>query len=263
MHDFTLQVLISCMHQTDHSIISKSNIQSDAIVINQCDKNLIEEYSFKNKTGKECHVKFISTTERGLSRSRNMAIRNATADICLICDDDEVLDDNYPAKIIEAFTINSRASILTFHLHYYQQKYYPPKEINVGYLQALKIASWQIAFKRCDITENFILFDEDFGSGVSKAGGEEVMFLYSCLRNKLKIRYVPINIGKLHEGESQWFHGFTEEYFFDRGIFTRKLLGRALAILYGGYFLLKKRPLYINDISLKKASNALYKGLFK
>ena len=52
----TLQVLISCMHQTDHSIVAKSNIQSDVIVVNQCDRNLVEEYSFKNKIGKKSAV---------------------------------------------------------------------------------------------------------------------------------------------------------------------------------------------------------------
>lgn len=259
----TLQVLISCMHQTDHSIVTKSNIQSDVVVVNQCDKNQIEEYSFKNKIGKECRVKFVSTTERGLSRSRNMAIKNATADICLLCDDDEVLDDDYPTKIIDAFTHNPESSIIAFHLYYHHPKQYPEKEIKVGFLQALKVASWQIAFNRNHISEKSILFDESLGSGASKAGGEEVMFLYTCLRNKLKIKYTPINIGKLCEGESQWFHGFTEEYFFDRGIFTKKLLGKMLATLYGIYFLIKKRPDYKGDISINKAATTLFKGIFK
>ena len=32
-----LQVLVSCMHQQDYSLLEKMNIQTDAIIINQCD----------------------------------------------------------------------------------------------------------------------------------------------------------------------------------------------------------------------------------
>lgn len=35
-----LQVLVSTMHQKDYSIIEKMNINSDAIIINQCDRFL-------------------------------------------------------------------------------------------------------------------------------------------------------------------------------------------------------------------------------
>lgn len=43
-----IEVLISCMYQNDSSIISRSNIQSDVIVINQCDNNSIDTFNFKN-----------------------------------------------------------------------------------------------------------------------------------------------------------------------------------------------------------------------
>ena len=43
----TLQVLVATMHQTDHSLLEKMNIQSDAIVINQCDRNEIERFTYK------------------------------------------------------------------------------------------------------------------------------------------------------------------------------------------------------------------------
>ena len=82
----TFNILISCMHEKDTSIIERSNVQSDVVVVNQCDLDSVEEFDFVNKKGKTCHAKFINTTERGLSRSRNMAICNAWGDVCLICD---------------------------------------------------------------------------------------------------------------------------------------------------------------------------------
>lgn len=93
-----INTLISCMHETDHSIVKRSNVQSDVVVVNQCDRNSIEEFDFTNNTGEKCHCKYINTTERGLSCSRNMAIQNGWGDICLICDDDEHLSDDYPEK---------------------------------------------------------------------------------------------------------------------------------------------------------------------
>lgn len=42
------------------------------------------------------------------------------------------------------------------------------------------------------------------------------------------------------EGESQWFHGFDEDYFYDRGLFTRKLMGRWWASLYAIYYIVFK-----------------------
>ena len=88
-----LEVLISCMHQKDASIIQRTNIQSDVLIVNQCNENREERFDFKNKKGELCIARMIYTAERGLSRSRNMALRNAKGDICLICDDDEILED--------------------------------------------------------------------------------------------------------------------------------------------------------------------------
>ena len=73
----TLTLLIACIHEKDTSIIERSNVQTDVVVVNQCDHDSVEEFDFVNKKGRTCLAKFICTTERGLSRSRNMALFNA------------------------------------------------------------------------------------------------------------------------------------------------------------------------------------------
>lgn len=112
----TFNILISCMHQADTSIIERSNVQSDVVVVNQCDHDSVEEFDFVNKKGKTCHAKFICTTERGLSKSRNMAIRNAWGDVCQICDDDEWLADNGEEVILRAYAENPDAALIAFSL---------------------------------------------------------------------------------------------------------------------------------------------------
>lgn len=257
----TIQVLISCMYQRDYSIIEKTNIQTDVVVINQCDKNEIVEFDFANKKNEICHALFISTTERGLSRSRNMAIVNSTADVCLICDDDEILDEHYPSSIAEAFK-QTHSDLIAFKIDNTGKKY-SNKAKRIGYLGALKLASWQLAFKRESILRSNIKFDITLGSGVSKAGGEENMFVYDCLREDLRVTYLPLSIGKMIPGESKWFHGFTKEYFYDRGIMTRKLMGKAFAFLYAGYFLVRKHKLYGKDIPFREAGKSIIKGIIQ
>lgn len=255
-----LEILISCMRQNDASIVERSNIQSDVILINQCDRDHVENLTLKNKNDEDYHLKFISTTERGLSKSRNMALKNATADICLICDDDEILDDDYPSKILIAFEENPAADVIAFQIADAGKKY-PAKKKRVGYIGALKLASWQLAFRRKSVMDKGIKFDETLGSGVSKAGGEENMFLYDCIRQGLKIIYVPVTIGRMIESESQWFHGCSVSFFEDKGKLMTKLLGRSNAIIYGLYFLVTKYHWYRKDIDWIDASKSLFNGI--
>lgn len=257
-----IEVLISCMHQEDHSIVYRTNIQSDVVVINQTDKNQYETYYFTNNKGRQCRVKFISTVERGLSKSRNMAIKNATGDICLICDDDEILDDHYVETILETYNKHPNADIAAFTIKDTGKKY-PKDEKRINYISALQLASWQISFRREKLESNNIWFDETLGSGVSKAGGEENMFIYDSLRKHLNIFYFPRNIGRMIEGNSQWFAGCTNEFFFDRGVMTKKLMGRSWALLYAIYYLLSKHHWYKKDISFLNASKAIFRGIFK
>ena len=73
-----LQVLVSTMHQTDYSLLEKMNIQSDAIVINQCDRDGIERFSFPFR-GHD--ILWMSMNERGVGLSRNNALMRATGDM--------------------------------------------------------------------------------------------------------------------------------------------------------------------------------------
>ena len=94
-----LEILLSCMHQTV-DIIERSNIKCNATIVNQCDKDdkrMFEFYSNEETS----MINWIDSSERGLSRSRNMALHSASCDYCLISDDDEVFVDGID-KIIEA-----------------------------------------------------------------------------------------------------------------------------------------------------------------
>jgi len=251
-----LEILLSCMNQTGVTIVKKSNICSDVLIINQCDRN--DFVRIEN----EAIIRMISTPERGLSRSRNMAIKNSKNEICLFCDDDESLIDGYERGIMDAFQCLSDADIIIFQIDYKNKKKVQ-KVKKVNFFTALRVSSVQIAFKKEKILSSKICFDETIGSGVSEAGGEEVVFLYDCLKKGLKIYYYPLLIAKVNSGESKWFKGYTQKYFYDRGVFTKKMMGCLGALIYGVYFLLLKRSSYKKDISMFRAFVELTKGIYK
>ncbi len=89
------------MHQTDFSIIEKSNISTDAVIVNQCNCDSYDEVKKNNQ-----QIKMVSVKERGLSKSRNKAIELADHQYCLLCDDDEVFENNYAEIILQGFDKN-------------------------------------------------------------------------------------------------------------------------------------------------------------
>ena len=107
----TLEILLSCMHQKDHSLISKANITGNVLMVNQCDGS--SDIRFPTEKGEG---RIISTTQRGLTKSRNLAILESTADICLLCDDDEVFESNYEDIILRAYEELPQADVIIFKM---------------------------------------------------------------------------------------------------------------------------------------------------
>ena len=208
-----MEVLLSCMSSSPIDIVKRTNVVSDITVVNQCSNDYISKICTENGY----RLQIIESSDRGLSKSRNMAIRYASSDICLLCDDDEILYDNYANLIESAFEENPDADLIAFALDYSDKKY-PKKKKKIGYLNALKISSVQITFRRNAIIENKIVFDERLGAGTGNGAGEEQKFLYDCIKAGLNIIFLPIYIGKvIRDSSSSWFHGYTKEYFFNRG----------------------------------------------
>ena len=89
-----LELLLSTMNLKDETennkLIQKMNVNINTLTINQITNKNIKETN--NLTSKN---KLISVRDKGLSKSRNMAINNSEADICIIADDDVIYKDNF------------------------------------------------------------------------------------------------------------------------------------------------------------------------
>lgn len=254
----TVCVLISCMNQ-DKSIIERTRVQSHVVVVNQCDEERVEEWDFKNIDGKTSHAKFISTKERGLSRSRNMAIRNAIGDICLISDDDEQLMEGYEQVVIEAYKKQPKADLISFAFNR-KDKHFSEKPFKHNLRSLLKTSSVEITFLREPVIANNIWFDEKMGSGSGNGAGEENMFLITCKRKGLRMYYDPYTIGRLLSTDSMWFKGYTERYFENFGWASRRIMGSVVSLAYLCYWFPAHRGLYIKDIPMSNAIKGYLRG---
>lgn len=244
-----LEVLISCMNQQDMRIAEQTGIQSDALIINQCpqleysDDASSDKNTIAVQNSSRGNIRMLRTIARGLSKSRNLAIQHAVGDVCLLCDDDEQLDSSYEKIILNAYEALPEADIICFRIAN-QPSRLKQKEQRLTKWTAMRIASWQITFRRESIINSGIRFDENMGAGTGNGGGEEVKFLRDCIRAGLKAYYVPNSIGTVAQTESTWFKGFDRDFFYRRGVTNRYMLGLPMAILYAIYYSYVKRNLY-------------------
>lgn len=261
-------LLVSCMHQTDKSILNRLNIQSRFVIVNQCDSDLVEECIYVASNGEKYSGLFINTTERGLSKSRNMAISYAPADsICVICDDDEVLADNYPVIINNAYDKLPQVDIIAFNIKYSSERYAYKKpykkSARLHFKDLLRVSSFQITFKAQKVLSNQIKFDIKMGSGTGNGGGEENKFLLDCRKNGLSIWCNPEELASINNGESQWFKGFDEKYFKDSFWAARRILGTPIGLFYLFYWCLFRSNYF--DVNISKFDMLKYslKGFFE
>lgn len=235
-----VQVLVSTMHQKDYSLLEKMNINSDAIVINQCDKNSEDKFQFNNYS-----VKWFNCLDRGLSMSRNKAIVNASADVCVLADDDLEYIENYNEKIIEQFKLNPQADIIAFQVEGIERKFknynYKPKNLN--FISSMKVSSVEIAFRLENIKKANVEFNLIFGAGAKYKMGEENIFLTQCLKKGLKIKYIPVKIANLHMDESSWFDGYNKEYFISKGA-QFAAMSKIFSFFYVVQYILRKHKVY-------------------
>lgn len=244
------------------SIVGDLGITGSAVIINQGDIQATD--SIKTPFGS---ATMYSVTDRGLTKSRNMAIEKATADICMLSDDDERFCENYRQKICRAYSMLPQADVIIFKIIDEsgnvadKPQAFPDKVMRLKFPKTMHVASWQISFRRKSLIESGVRFDELLGAGSGNGAQEELKFLIDCERAGLKIYYVPFEIAHVCRTNSTWFSGFDEKFFEQRGWATRYILGFWLSSLYAVYYVLKKHDKF--EISAGKALAATFKGILE
>lgn len=243
-----IEVLLSTMHQTDENIIEKCNINSDVVVINQCENDSIEE--FKIKENYRC--RWINSKDRGLSNSRNLALTNAQGSICLLCDEDVVYKDNYYEIVEQAFKEIPNADVIVFDIDEVGTDEQRNKAQKIYKLSKFKTyGSVHIAFKRACFEKNKIKFNTLFGTGSNMyAMAEDALLFRDFAKNQINVYVYPETISTVYFDNSTWFRGYDEKYFFDTGAYLQcayPVVGKAL-MWYYPMRLYKKSKLKIGAI---------------
>lgn len=241
-----VEVLVSCMNQSDMSIARKLNIQGNAVIVNQCDRDgYSEERTCKGK------IRMILSRQKGLTRSRNLALANASGDICILCDDDVCYIDDYEEKILEAFRELPDADIIVFDIERVNHG-----DGNIAPIPRIRRApffksygSVRIAFRLKSIQQNNIWFDVNFGAGSVYTSGEETIFLMEARRKGLNIYEYPLVIAKVDFSESTWRQGYGERFFYDKGALLSAAFPR-LKYIFIFYYVLK----FWNSASVSKCA---------
>lgn len=183
----------------DRGILKTSNVllpyRSDIkyIISHQITKNEFDTLPYELQRNDVIVYKMYT---KGLSKNRNLLIEKADADICIIADDDVTYTFEYIDAIKYEFSHNNDLALLTGKINTREKekpyKKYSDSEYYVSWKNFTKISSIEISFRRKLIQGN-IYFDINFGLGSSKysLGGEESIFISDCLKNQLKIKYIP------------------------------------------------------------------------
>ena len=185
--NISLEILISTKDRDNldflNNIFVNNNAHSNPILIINQTQNL--NFSCPHSD----NINLINVNEIGLSKSRNLAIANAKADICLLADDDIVYENNFESIILNAFNLNPSADIITFKMNDFKGnsfKDYPIiKKHNKKSLSFVN--SVVIAFRRNSIISNKVFFDENFGLGSTFQTADEYVFLRNALNLNLNI----------------------------------------------------------------------------
>ncbi|WP_299216478.1 glycosyltransferase family 2 protein [uncultured Dokdonia sp.] len=185
------EILISTMFRSDLSFLEAMFPNGDysmyaILIINQTDTT-------RQLQSLQPNVRVINTEERGLPQSRNMAIRNAIGEVCLVADDDVLYVPNLESIILQGYKTYPDAVVITFQLNKTNGELfrkYPDviKHNNSSYKTVNGVV---ISFKKDVLLENDVLYHPHFGLGATFSGANEYVFMRNVMKAKLPAYFVP------------------------------------------------------------------------
>lgn len=255
-----VQVLISALNQDSKTLAENMKIESDAVIVNQCDG-----YGYREWHTDSGRIQSFSMAERGVGLSRNTALLHANADICLFSDEDIVLEKGYPDIVREAYRQNPDADMILFNVRVAPERrtYWNERVKRIRWYNYGRYPAYSISGKLEELRRANAHFSLLFGGGAKYSNGEDSLFLKDCLRAGMRIYAVPGCIGEeipRESGGSTWFHGFTEKFFTDRGVLYHYLYG-GFAKAFAFRFLLKNKGEMCVEIPFKKAYRLMAEGI--
>ena len=251
-----IETLVATINQEDYLLVEKMNIQTAAIIGNQCGRLSNEEFEFRGN-----RIVYLNSADRGVGKNRNLLMQNASADICVFADDDMTFVQGYPETAEKAFRECPDADILIFNLiEKHPWRPFTEKIARIRGYNYAKNGAARIAFRRESLSAAGIHFNLSFGGGTEHGSGEDTIFLRDCLKKKLKIYAVPYALAEIdQESVSTWFEGYNEKFFLDKGALYL-CLHPVLWPVYSVRYVIRHRKKSGNTMSPVKALGLMIKG---
>ncbi len=219
-----LEIFVSTMHMEGAALPERLRAGGlDVTFINQCGR--------EGKRAVACggrSYRVVDSAERGLSRSRNLALDLAQGDLVWLVDDDLILDPACEERICRAFEEHPEADAIGFNV-ISDSPDRPQRLFAQGHRIQLKNAlrnpTFRFVYRTARLREKGLRFREEFGSGSVYSSGEDSIFTVDCLRAGLTILALPVEAAHVLHTDSAWFQGFTEKYLHDKGAIMRAIFG--------------------------------------
>ncbi len=252
-----VEVLLSCLNQDVPVLVGKMGLTGSAVVINQCNREGSEEIALPGG----CARVFYSM-ERGVGRSRNLALSKAWEEYCIFGDEDIVYREGYADLIGAEFVKHPEADGLLFQVEVdpSRKTYQNDSFGRVRLLNCGRYPAYSMAFRRQKLIDSGVKFSLLFGGGARYSNGEDSLFIRDVIKAGLKLYKTPVCIGKEIPRPSTWFTGYHEKFFFDRGVLYAFLYGRT-APLWAFRFVFTKRRVMCRDIPWRTAFGIVLKGI--
>jgi len=269
-NDARFEILISTMNKTSLSFLDAMfphhQLESlELLIINQTVKG-------KDLISNKNNIRVINSYEKGLSKSRNLAIKNAKGDICLLADDDVEYLPNFNSIILDTFSKLDTSTVIRFKIATIcgdNYKSYPKVSKRLITKKDIEsTSSVEIAFKRKDIIVKQITFNTLFGLGSHFTSGEEYLFLKKILNqdliinfeNKVIVRHKLIR-STSNIGSDAFIKAMAAQYYHDYNFFGYIVLLKFI------FFLFRKKIVESENLfsKYKVGTNAIktYKKLIK
>lgn len=244
------------MNQHDHGLAERMNLQTDALVGNQCGALSDDCFTYRGQK-----ITYLNRSEKGAARNRNEVLNRATADLCVLADDDLHFVDGYPDLVCEAFAACPQADILVFNL--IEKR--PIRKVNTRY-QRVRWYSYgpygapRLVLRREAVLKAGVRFNEDFGGGARYGSGEDTIFLHDCLKHGLKVYTAPLALAELDPSSpSTHFTGFNRSFFYNKGA-VYACLHPVAHPLFSLSYVMRRRGEHRQHISARQALAFMVEG---
>ena len=178
--------------------------------------------------------------------NRNIALMHATAEICLLADDDMTYSKGYEQKIIDEFEKNPNADVIIFNIGTSTPEYgRMPTQI----YKFKRFHRWnrnpygapRIAFRLAEVQKRGAFFSQYFGGGTMFPSGEDTIWLDTLMKAGLKVYLSPVMIGNVSYETSSWFSDDVRKLCYGRGALL-KARKNGCALLWTIYYATIRKP---------------------